>query len=134
MDQSHGSCSGCNQFLVWDIDPIFPPFPIIVYHYRDFPDFVPDVQEVLQMPLGPLTIGTAVPDPLPGDFDEDGDVDGFDFLLWQRDPNVGLLSVWETNYGMDLSPLRSALTAFPEPTALLLAALACVGMLVRPSF
>jgi hypothetical protein len=35
----------------------------------------------------------------PGDFDEDGDVDGEDFLLWQIDPGVGPLSDWETHYG-----------------------------------
>lgn len=34
-----------------------------------------------------------------GDFDEDGGIDGLDFLLWQRDPNVGSLAVWEANYG-----------------------------------
>ena len=37
--------------------------------------------------------------PLAGDFDVNGDVDGLDFLAWQQDPNVGLLSNWETNYG-----------------------------------
>jgi len=30
--------------------------------------------------------------PLAGDFDNDNDVDGADFLAWQRDPNVGSLS------------------------------------------
>ncbi len=34
-----------------------------------------------------------------GDFDEDGDVDGGDFLLWQRDTNVGDLADWKLNYG-----------------------------------
>ena len=34
-----------------------------------------------------------------GDFDNDGDVDGFDFLVWQADPNVGLLADWEADFG-----------------------------------
>ena len=36
---------------------------------------------------------------IPGDFDGDGDVDGHDFLVWQRDLNVGTLSEWQDNYG-----------------------------------
>jgi hypothetical protein len=35
---------------------------------------------------------------LPGDFDSDGDVDGRDFLTWQRDPSVGSLVDWQTGY------------------------------------
>src|SRR5690606_34653882 len=35
-----------------------------------------------------------------GDFDGDGDVDGRDFLLWQRNPSVGTLSDWQTNFGV----------------------------------
>ena len=38
---------------------------------------------------------------LAGDFDENGVVNGDDFLLWQQDPDAvnGTLSDWETNYG-----------------------------------
>ncbi len=63
-----------------------------------------------------------------GDFDFDGDVDGNDFLLWQRDPSVGSLADWETNYGM-VAPLSAASAAVPEPTAMLLA---CVAALMLP--
>jgi hypothetical protein len=35
---------------------------------------------------------------LPGDFDDDGDVDGRDFLLWQRNPSVGDIADWQANY------------------------------------
>jgi hypothetical protein len=56
---------------------------------------------------------------LPGDFDNDGDVDGRDFLTWQRNPAVGDLADWQNNYGM--GPL-AAVGAVPEPsTALLIA-------------
>jgi len=41
---------------------------------------------------------------LPGDFDDDGDVDGADFLSWQRGESLGGfnssdLADWEENYG-----------------------------------
>ena len=56
---------------------------------------------------------------VPGDFDGDGDVDGNDFLIWQRNPSIGNLSDWQANYGAGIGPLTAA-TAVPEPTALLL--------------
>jgi hypothetical protein len=34
-----------------------------------------------------------------GDFDSDGDVDGRDFLAWQRNPSVGDLAEWQAAYG-----------------------------------
>jgi hypothetical protein len=49
---------------------------------------------------------------LPGDFDEDGDVDGRDFLSWQRNPSIGDLADWQANYG---AGSFSASTAVPEP-------------------
>jgi hypothetical protein len=53
-----------------------------------------------------------------GDFDGDTDVDGRDFLTWQRNPAVGDLNDWQTNYGTDGG--LSATASVPEPgTALL---------------
>jgi hypothetical protein len=57
----------------------------------------------------------------PGDFDEDGDVDGRDFLVWQRNPSIGNLGDWQTNYGIGG---LAAVSAVPEPSALLLVFLA----------
>lgn len=55
--------------------------------------------------------------PRPGDFDDDGDVDGRDFLLWQRDPNIGSLADWQANYGAPaLAAITAASPAVPEPT------------------
>jgi endoglucanase len=53
----------------------------------------------------------------PGDFDEDGDVDGADFLQWQRgespDPfSADNLADWQENYG--LAPLAGL--SVPEPS------------------
>lgn len=61
----------------------------------------------------------------PGDFDDDGTVNGLDFLAWQRDPAIGDLSDWQANYE---SQLAAVAVAFPEPSTLLLLAsglLAC---------
>jgi hypothetical protein len=55
---------------------------------------------------------------LAGDFDLDGDVDGRDFLAWQRNPSVGNLSDWQTNYGF--GALTAASTAVPEPGSVIL--------------
>jgi hypothetical protein len=53
----------------------------------------------------------------PGDFDGDDDVDGNDFLVWQRNTSVGNLSDWQTNYGTGIGPL-STVTAVPEPNSI----------------
>jgi hypothetical protein len=64
----------------------------------------------------------------PGDFDFDGDVDGRDFLLWQRGGSPTPLSAsdladWQANYGV--SSLASSRTV-PEPNAQALLALIIV--------
>jgi hypothetical protein len=55
---------------------------------------------------------------LPGDFDIDGDVDGRDFLTWQRDTSVGALSDWQTYYGT--GSLLAETVAIPEPGSIVL--------------
>jgi hypothetical protein len=59
----------------------------------------------------------ATPLGIPGDFDEDEDVDGRDFLVWQRNQSVGDLEDWQTNYG---AGALSASIAVPEPSAFVL--------------
>jgi hypothetical protein len=66
-----------------------------------------------------------------GDFDGDGDVDGRDFLTWQRSPSVGNLSDWQTNYGM--GSLTAASTAVPEPNSLVMLSLLAAASFVRRS-
>jgi hypothetical protein len=53
---------------------------------------------------------------LPGDFDNDGDVDGRDFLIWQRNSDVGDLNDWQANYGDSIAATSSLLGTIPEPT------------------
>lgn len=52
----------------------------------------------------------------PGDFDFDGDVDGRDLLVWQRDTTVGDLADWQENYGMGGTAGLSR-SVVPEPGA-----------------
>lgn len=56
---------------------------------------------------------------LPGDFDQDGDVDGTDFLVWQRTPSAGALSEWQNNYGAT-APLAADTMSVPEPISVVL--------------
>jgi hypothetical protein len=71
--------------------------------------FVLNKQDGVLRMLVPLTT--------PGDFDADGDVDGRDFLAWQRNPSVGDLADWQNNYGV--GELASG-AAIPEPASLAL--------------
>jgi parallel beta-helix repeat protein len=70
----------------------------------------------------------------PGDFDNDGDVDGRDFLMWQRNPAVGNLADWQANYSagglgiFSTSPaaadsLDTGASPVPEPSTFVLALL-----------
>ncbi len=75
------------------------------------------------------------------DFDEDGDIDGRDFLAWQRGFGMGTtlaqgdanndrivdgadLAIWQNQYGT--SPELVAAAAIPEPSSLTLFAVACL--------
>jgi hypothetical protein len=62
----------------------------------------------------------------PGDFDGDGDVDGRDFLEWQRDPSVGDIEDWQSGYGS--SCLTASNTAVPEPSSLILASILMLSL------
>ncbi len=69
----------------------------------------------------------------PGDLDLDGDVDGFDFLSWQRGESPNPLSTsdladWQSNYGNPSTQLLAA-AVVPEPATL---GMMLVGLLFVP--
>lgn len=65
---------------------------------------------------------------LSGDFDEDGDVDSGDFLVWQRDPNSFDLTKWQANFGAERAAeeLVDSAQAVPEPSVLAMVGMACM--------
>ena len=70
---------------------------------------------------------------LNGDFDNDGDIDGADFLAWQRGQSPHPLSAsdladWQANYGI---ATLGATTAVPEPATLALILLPSILLLSR---
>ncbi len=64
----------------------------------------------------------------PGDFDADTDVDGADFLVWQRDTGAESLSDWKANFGT--SSAATNFSAVPEPSSLALL-VGSMAMLLR---
>ena len=54
---------------------------------------------------------------IPGDFNSDGRVDGIDFLSWQQNPSLGILSDWESNYG---TPVIASSISVPEPSTVMI--------------
>lgn len=63
----------------------------------------------------------------PGDFNQDGIVDGSDFLVWQRDTTVGELDDWKANFGPNAA--SNATAAIPEPLSFPLS-IAAIALLV----
>jgi hypothetical protein len=90
---------------------------ILVYRL----DFTSSGRGIFMSSIAPLST--------PGDFNGDGDVDGRDFLAWQRNPSVGNLADWQANYGT--GPLVAANVAVPEPASVLLLIIGTAGGCVR---
>ncbi len=72
---------------------------------------------------------------LAGDFDFDFDVDGNDFLLWQRGGSPFPLSQsdladWEANYGM-VAPLSASSAAVPEPATFMMLLIGMLALQIR---
>lgn len=70
-----------------------------------------------------------------GDFDENGFVDGLDFLRWQRHPldvsqSPAELAIWQTNYG-NHAALHPWSNAVPEPSSLVMAFMITMLVVLR---
>lgn len=85
-------------------------------------DYVLAPSDIEELYLSPVSL-------LAGDFDEDGDVDGNDFLAWQRGESpIPLsstdLSEWQANFGNVASPISAVVTdtstEVPEPSSFVL--------------
>lgn len=93
----------------------------------------------LTLEKGDFDYSLVVAEGIPGDFDGDFDVDGRDFLIWQRGESTtgpldaGDLEAWQLNYGT--TGALSATTAVPEPAsiALMAFALLCWNRPIRHS-
>jgi exonuclease III len=85
----------------------------------------PDYEYELSLNLQATVTGVG----LAGDFDNDGDVDGRDFLVWQRNPGVGNLGDWQNNYGT--GSLTATSVAVPEPSIFLTFSAAITLLTVR---
>jgi hypothetical protein len=91
-------------------------------------------EDLLGEALHTLTMtltGAVVDEVATGDFDGDGDIDGRDFLAWQRgeSPNPfssGDLELWQAEYG---SGSLVAAAMVPEPNTAWLLALALIRLL-----
>ena len=102
-----------------------------LYMDRIMVEIFPDLATANATPLDSINPG-GIPDAasvVSADFDEDGDVDGADFLTWQRDlgdaTNLGL---WQNEYGTPVA--SSVASVIPEPSSVLLAffALSATGL------
>ena len=115
-------------FQQFDTDPNLYPGFLASQHNNPFEQYA-----------AKLTLGN-------GDFDEDDDVDGRDFLTWQRSfggsvapeqdtngdgiANEKDLNVWEAMYGQNWAGASSSITV-PEPGGATLLLLAALGFLNR---
>lgn len=98
--------------------PAGAAFPNNSFNFMVYSDAgLGDVSEVFSYTLATAPTVT-------GDFDGDLDVDGADFLKWQRElGDATNLTDWQTNYG---NGALASLSAVPEPSSLLLA---CFGLI-----
>jgi hypothetical protein len=97
-----------------------------------FPDFdnneVVDAVDLIAWTAG--FNGAVTADPSRGDADGDGDVDGADFLSWQRDVGDSPPSLEFFDAAIDAA-VANAATAVPEPTAAALIALPLAALARR---
>ncbi|QEG36349.1 autotransporter outer membrane beta-barrel domain-containing protein [Bythopirellula goksoeyrii] len=94
------------------------------------PGALPSLPGNLQWFVNHTNTSVALVTTFAGDFDFDGDVDGRDFIVWQRNPSVGNLTDWQTNYG-EFVALSASSTVVPEPTTWVLLLTALVVKLAR---
>ncbi|MCG8449607.1 MAG: hypothetical protein MI725_08515 [Pirellulales bacterium] len=79
-----------------------------------------------------FTTGVVVYRDIDGDFNNDGKVDGYDLLAWQRDTSIGNLNDWRAQYGSSTVVAANAnVTAVPEPCSLVMCVAFGASLFVR---
>jgi len=104
------------NFSVTDNDTALTSAQDNVFLFWNLDDTVPSQNEGMVVVDLELTAAAGQD----GDFDDDLDVDGADFLEWQRslgDPTN--LALWEANFGTP-APLTATLVTVPEPASVVL--------------
>jgi hypothetical protein len=66
---------------------------------------------------------------LPGDFNQDGNVDAADYVMWRKDTSIGDYADWVENFG-ESSPGSGGGASVPEPSAIAIVG-ACAFALLR---
>jgi len=106
-------------------------FQLGIFDVLDLPGLTPGLAwNTSQLDnTGTLLVGYA------GDFDFDGDVDGADFLAWQRGESVNPLSAadlnaWKANFGAPTSSFPATATV-PEPATVALLLMAAAGAILQ---
>ena len=110
------------------------PEPVLAVSEGDFIDFIMDPygmdgNGLTTLSLNYLTI-TEEPATLVADVDNDGHVDGNDYLLIQS-TNPSIIPQWQIEFGSILPVSGSSAQAVPEPATAFLLALAAVVLLVQ---
>jgi hypothetical protein len=88
-------------------------------------------------PVGGILTPGSANEPLPGDFNHDGTVDGADYIMWRKNHGgiytSGDYNTWRAHFGQTVGSGSgaSANAAVPEPTTLVLLTFAAVGWCVR---
>jgi hypothetical protein len=86
---------------------------------------------------GQLIATAELPATIPGDFNEDGTVDGADYVVWRKGVDVAPTSAnyeqWRTNFGQTQAGVggTEANAAVPEPNSCLLVCVAAIATFVR---
>jgi acetyl esterase/lipase len=104
--------------------------------YTEFPDYGHGIRSLVYEDSNDelyrwLFSQQRLPEPSSGDFDLDGEVDGSDFLAWQRGESPRPLSAddladWQVSFGAD-APLSNAV-GVPAPSSMLLASSGAIGV------
>ncbi len=127
-----------DEFLILETESLFGGFENVANGDRietqdGSGSFIVNYGQASPFDENQIVLSNFVANALSGDFDSDGDIDGSDFLAWQRgiSPNpksASDLAIWESNYGGGLAPLAqvSGASAIPEPATIGLIMLATI--------